>query len=188
MPSAYVPAIAVALAPAPIAASEVVARMRGRMDLAGALGLGTLALSLLFVGGHGSLAAAGLFTAVEAYAVPAMFAGALPTLRDRLLPLLRPAGWLAFAAVLAVGIASGPAIDGATILVALALLVAGVISAAVVALGTGRDVTAAIAGAGLRDPALAIAFALVVGANAGIPLVYGAGVVALAGLGLLRAR
>ena len=52
-PKTYAAAVVVALAPAPLAASELVARMRGRMDLAGALVLGTLALSLLFVGGRG---------------------------------------------------------------------------------------------------------------------------------------
>jgi len=187
-PKAYAAAIAVALAPAPLAAPELVARMRGRMDLAGALVLGTVALSLLFVGGRGPGAAAGLFTAVEAYAVPAMFANALPTVRDRLLPLLRPAGWLAFAAVVAVGIASAPAIDGTTILVALGLLIAGVVSATAVGLGTGRDITAAIAGGGLRDPALAVPLALAIGADAAIPLVYGVGVGVIAVLGLLRSR
>jgi hypothetical protein len=186
-PKAYGAALAVALAPAPLAAPELVARMRGRMDLAGALVLGTVALSLLFVGGRGPSAAAGLFTAVEAYALPAMFANALPTVRDRLLPVLRPAGWLAFAAVVAIGIASAPAIDGTTILVALGLLIAGVVSAAAVALGTGRDITAAIAGAGLRDPALAVVFASIVGADTGVALAYAALVVCLCGIALLRA-
>ena len=188
VPGAYASAVAVALAPAPLAAPELVARMRGRMDLAGALVLGSVALSLLFVGGQGTAAAGALFVAVEAYGVSAMLASALPTVRDRLLPALRLAGWLAFVAVIAIGIVSAPVIDGRTIAVALALLLAGIIAATLVALGTGRDVTAAIGGAGLRDPALAVALALAVGADAAVPLVYGAGVAVIAALGLLRAR
>ena len=188
VPASYMGAIAVALAPAPLAAPELIARMRGRMDLAGALVLGTVALSLLFVGGRGPVAAAALFVAVEAYGVSAMFANALPTVRDRLLPALRVAGWLAFAAVVVIGITSAPPIDGGTVAVALALLLAGASAATAAALGTGRDVTAAIGGAGLRDPALAIAFALAFSADAAVPLVYGAGVAVIAALGLLRAR
>src|SRR5262245_20165268 len=58
-------AITLALVPAPLLGPDVVARMRGRMDLAGALVLGTIVVSLLFIGGQGALAAGALFAAME---------------------------------------------------------------------------------------------------------------------------
>ncbi len=172
-------AIAVALMPAPLVAPELVGRMRGRADLAGALVLGTALVSLLVVGSRGSVAAGALFTATEAYALPAMIGNALPIVRDALLTPLRIVGWLAVPVTLgAAAIAASALLDPPVLLasgiVALALFAVGVTASAVVARVFDRDIVAAIGGAGLRDPALAIAFVTITAGpdSTGVPLVY----------------
>jgi hypothetical protein len=181
-------AIAVAMAPAPLVALDLVGRMRGRADLAGALVLGSVTISLLVIGSRGALAAGALFTATEAYALSAMFGNALPTIRDALLLPLRLVGWFGFVLVLATFTPFVLPIDATTIGVAAALLVAGAGSAAVVARAFARDPIAAIAGAGLRDPALAAALATVIGGpeSSGIPIVYAVFCLGLAALALRR--
>ena len=180
-------AIALAIVPAPFVAPEIVGRMRGRADLAGALVLGTVMISVLVLGSRGALAAGALFAATEAFAVPAMFANALPTVRDRVLVPLRVLGWIGLAVILVSALATllPPLFDrtaGGTeplpiltgLLVAAAMLVAGTVSTAVAARVVGGNITAAIGGAGLRDPALAVVLATIVGGpeSAGVPLVY----------------
>ena len=196
-------AISVAIVPAPLVGPGIVTRMRGRMDLAGALGLGTILVSLLVVGSRGSLAAAALFAAFEAFAIAAMVAGAIPQVRDPLLPALRVIGWLAFAVVLVTALLASiellsallagstvtpPALVAGSIAVAVALLGIGVVTAYAAALVTDRDPLATITGAGLRDPALAVALAAATsGPDAtGVPLVYALFCLVLAGLALLR--
>lgn len=168
-------ALAVAVVPAPLVGPGIVARLRGRMDLAGALGLGTIVVSLLVVGSRGALAAGALFIAFEVYAIAAMIAGAIPPLRDLLLVPLRLGGWAALAIALASGVfETAPTFDLAVVTVALGLLVAGAAAAWAAAALTGREPLAAIAGAGLRDPVLAVALAAVTGGPAatGVPLSY----------------
>jgi hypothetical protein len=195
-------AIALAIVPAPLVAPEIVGRMRGRADLAGALVLGTALASLLVVGSRGTLAGGALFTATEAFAVAAMLANALPTIRDALLPVLRAVGWGAVALVALTALMSAPPfIDPPPIgtdpplalqsaVVALMLLVAGTGSAVIVAHLTARDEIAAIGGAGLRDPTLAIALATITAGpdSTGVPLAYGVGVVLLGGIALALRR
>ena len=181
-------AIALALVPAPLVASEVVTRLRGRMDLAGVLALGTAILSLLLIGGRGAIAAGGLFAATEAYAIAAMIANALPSVRDAFLVPLRAIGWIAVAVVIANAVVAGPVIDGSTLLAAAAVFASGTLSAALVALLLRREITAAVAGAGLRDPVLGIAFATLLAPQAsGVALVYGVFCLVLAAVAL-RAR
>jgi hypothetical protein len=179
-------AIAVALMPAPLVAPELVGRMRGRADLAGALVLGTVLLSLLVVGSRGSVAAGALFTATEAYALPAMIANALPIVRDALLVPLRIVGWLAVPTIFILAaavvpplfesppIGTEPPLALASALVALALFAVGVASSVAVARVFDRDAVAAIGGAGLRDPALAIVFVTITAGpdSTGVPLLY----------------
>jgi hypothetical protein len=181
-------AIAVALVPAPLVAPEIVGRLRGgRMDQAGALVLGTAIASLLVVGSRGALASGALFGATEAFAISSMIANSLPTIRDRLLPVLRVVGWAGAALVVSTAVLGAEplfysvsargtdlALALADALAALGLLVAGVGTSAAVARVTGRDVRASIGGAGLRDPFLAIALATVTAGpdSAGVPLLY----------------
>lgn len=190
-------AIALTLVPAPLAAPDLVGRLRGgRMDQAGALVLGTAIASLLVIGSRGALASGALFGATEAFAISSMIANSLPTIRDRLLPVLRVVGWAGAALVVFTAVVLAPPLFDpppigtdpplvlATAVVALALLVAGVGTSAAVARVTGRDVRAAIGGAGLRDPFLAIALATVTASpdSTGVPLLYGVFCLGLAAL------
>ncbi len=192
-------AIALALVPAPLAAPDLVGRLRGgRMDQAGALVLGTAIASLLVIGSRGALASGALFGATEAFAISSMVANSLPTIRDRLLLILRLAGWvgtllIVFTAVVSAPplfdpppIGTDPPLALATAIVALALLIVGVATSAAVARVTGRDVRAAIGGAGLRDPFLAIALATVTASpdSTGVPLLYGVFCLVLAAVAL----
>ena len=194
-------AIALAIVPAPFVAPEIIGRMRGRADLAGALVLGTVMISVLVLGSRGALAAGALFAATEAFAVPAMFANALPTVRDRVLVPLRVLGWIGLAVILASALAvalpllfdrtaggTEPLPILTSFLVAAAMLVAGTVSTAVAARIVGGNITAAIGGAGLRDPALAVVLATIVGGpeSAGVPLVYAVFCLVLAAAALLR--
>ena len=167
-------ALAVALVPAPLVGPEIVGRLRGRADLAGALVLGTVIASLLVVGSRGALAASALFTATEAYAIAAMLAGALPTVRDAVLVPLRVTGLAAVVLVFASAVLVGPPFSLEMVLVAGLLFVAGGISAGLIARAMDRDLRAAVAGAGLRDPALAVCLATITaGPDAtGVPLLY----------------
>lgn len=179
-------ALAVALVPAPLLAPGLVGRMRGRADLAGALVLGTLLLSLLVVGGRGALAAGALFTATEAFALAALFASALPAVRDAILSPLAWIGWIAAAGLAVAAVVEAPALDATSALVALALLVAGGGSAAVIAALQRRDIRAAVFGSGLRDPFLAVALASVALApgSSAVALAYGVFCLVLAALSL----
>jgi hypothetical protein len=70
-----------------------------------------------------------------------------------------------------------------------ALFIVGVLVATVTAMLTGRDVIASVAGAGLRDPVLAIAFATFATGtqSAAVAMVYGVCCLALT-VFALRAR
>lgn len=167
-------ALAVALVPAPLVGPEIVGRLRGRADLAGALVLGTVIASLLVVGNRGALAAGALFTATEAYAIAAMLAGALPTVRDAVLVPLRVIGLVALGLVFVSAVLVVPPFSVEMVLVAALLFVAGGACAGLVARAMDRDLRAAVAGAGLRDPALAVCLATITaGPDAtGVPLLY----------------
>jgi hypothetical protein len=188
-PSSGDGAFAVALVPAPLFASELVTRLRGRMDLAGVLVLGTMVFSLLFIGSRTSLATGVLFAATESFVIAAMVANALPTVRDAILLPVRVAGWLAAAVLIAFAVIALPIVDAGTIVAALALLIAGVGAAAIAAMLSQRDVIATVAGAGLRDPILAVAFAMFVSGprSSGVALVYGVFCLVLSAVAL-RAR
>jgi len=168
-------------------------------DEAGALVLGTAIASLLVVGSRGALAAGALFTATEAFAISSMVANSLPTIRDRLLPLLRVIGVAGAVLIVVTIVIEGqplfdlpvflgpdPALPVTSAVVALALLVVGAGASAAVARVSGREVRAAIGGAGLRDPFLAIAFAAVTTSphSAGVPLLYAVFCLGLAALAL----
>lgn len=182
-------AIVLAIMPAPLLGPAILTRMGGRMDLAGALVLGTLLLSLLVMASREAIGSTALSTALATFAVAAMVANGVPTLRDRLLAPLSVAGVASAATIAALAVVMAPIVDLNVMIAAAALFVAGVSTSAVVAVLTRRDVVAAIAGAGLRDPLLAVAFEVAVSGNAsssGVALVYAAFCLGLAALGLAR--
>ena len=176
--------IALALAPGALLAPALMTAAGGRRaDMAGALVLGTLILSFaLVVTRPGTTTDA--ITAAQAFVVASLAAGAMPTLRDRVLPPLRWAGHLAGLAVLVLAATSGLRIDASTVLLALAALALTLGVAGLAALVLRRDLYSALAAAGTRDPAVAVALAWSMGGSdaTGVPLVTAAilGIVAAA--------
>ncbi len=165
--------------------------MGGRPDLAGALVVGTIALSLVLVAVRGGLAASGLIGAVEVFAVSAMIGNAIPPLRDALHLPLRILGWVALVVAIVLAVPAVGGIDRDALAVAGALLVTGVVSSGATAALFRRDPLAVVAGAGLRDPVLAVALASTASASAmAVPLAYGAGcaILALARTAQMRGR
>jgi hypothetical protein len=160
------------LAPGALLAPAVVNAAGGRRaDMAGALLLGTVVVSFVLVATRpGEITLA--LTAAQAFAIAAVVAGALPTVRDRLLVPLRWAGHAAGLGVIVLAAASAPHVDAGTVAVALAAVALLLGVAGVVALVLRRDVFSALAATGTRDPIVATALAWSTGgADAtGVPL------------------
>jgi hypothetical protein len=182
--------VALVLAPGALLAPALVSAAGGRRsDMAGALLLGTLILSFVLViarPGASSLA----LTAAQALVVASLVAGAMPTVRDRILVPLRWAGFAAALAVVALAIAGGARVDTSTIVVALVAVAVTLVAAGATALVLRRDVLSAVAAAGTRDPIVAIALAWSTGGAeaTGVPLVSAAILGILAGTLILRRR
>ena len=87
--------------------------------MAGALVLGTVVISFVLVVARPQSSSLAL-TALQAFAVASVAAGAMPTVRDRLLVPLRWAGHLASLAVIGLALANAPRIDIGAVLVAVA--------------------------------------------------------------------
>jgi len=151
--------VALSLAPGALLAPAVVSAAGGRRaDMAGALVLGTVVVSFVLVVARpegNSLA----LTAVQAFAVASLAAGAIPTVRDRLIAPLRWTGHLAALAVIGLAIANAPRIDLGAVLVAVAATALTLGAAGAVALALRRDLLSAVAAVGTRDPVLATALA-----------------------------
>lgn len=175
-------------------------RLRGRADLAGALALGTVILSVLVIGSRGQLAAGALFAGTEAFAISAMVANGLPTIRDLVLMPLRIIGWITVVLLLVTAtipamplLLAGPPVGTEPLvlmsaLVAFALFATGVASSAAVTRVFGGDLRAVLGGAGLRDPALGVALATIASGpdSTGVPLLYAVFCLGLAAFALRR--
>jgi hypothetical protein len=181
--------VAWSIAPGALLGPRVVSAAGGRRaDMAGALGLGTVLLSLVLVAtrpGQMTLA----LTAFQSFLIASLVAGALPTVRDRVLAPLRWAGDAAAVAVVVLAAASLPPIDAVTVAVAIGALAVSVGVAGLVARALGRDLPSALA-AGTRDPILAAALAWsTAGAEAtGVPLVNAVILGIVAGALIIRRR
>ena len=164
--------IALVLAPGALLAPAVVNAAGGRRaDMAGALLLGTVIVSFVLVVTRPGAATFAL-TAAQVFAVASVVAGALPTVRDRILVPLRWAGHAAGASVLLLAATSGPRVDAATAAVALAAAALLLVIAGAAARVLRRDLFSALAATGTRDPIVATALAWsMTGADAtGVPL------------------
>ena len=151
--------VALSLAPGALLAPAVVSAAGGRRaDMAGALVLGTVVISFVLVVARPEGSSLAL-TAVQAFAVASVAAGAIPTVRDRLLVPLRWAGHLAALAVIGLALANAPRIDIGAVLVAVAATALTLGAAGAVALALRRDLLSAVAAVGTRDPVLATALA-----------------------------
>ena len=182
--------VALALAPGVLVAPAVVSAAGGRRaDMAGALLLGTVVVSFVLVvtrPGASQLA----LTAAQAFAIASLLAGAMPTVRDRLLAPLRWAGYLGIAAVIGLSIASAPRIDVGTIVVAFAAVILMLGVAGAVALALRRDIWSAVAAVGTRDPMVAIALAWSTAGSdaAAVPIVTAAILGIVSGALIIRRR
>ena len=164
--------VALMLAPGALLAPSFVNAAGGRRaDMAGALLLGTAVLSFVLVATRPTGIGLAL-AAAQAFAVASLVAGALPTVRDRILVPLRWAGHAAGLAVLLLAAASGPRLEAATLAVALAAVTLVLVVAGATALILRRDVFSALAATGTRDPIVATALGWSTGgADAtGVPL------------------
>jgi hypothetical protein len=164
--------VALVLAPGALLAPAVVNAAGGRRaDMAGALLLGTAVLSFVLVATRPDATTLAL-TAAQAFAVASLVAGALPTVRDRLLVPLRWAGHAAGLAVIVLAAASAPRVDAATVAAALAAVSLLLAVAGAAALVLRRDVFSALAATGTRDPIVATALAWSFGGvdATGVPL------------------
>jgi len=126
--------------------------------MAGALLLGTVVVSFVLVATRPGTTNVAL-TAAQAFVIASLVAGALPAVRDRILTPLRWTGHLAALAVIVLAFASGPRMDGVSLVVAFAALALTLSVAGVAALALRRDVLSALAAVGTRDPIVAIALA-----------------------------
>jgi hypothetical protein len=164
--------IALVLAPGALLAPSVVNATGGRRaDMAGALLLGTVIVSFVLVATRAGTTTLAL-TAAQAFAIASLVAGALPTVRDRLLVPLRWAGHAAGVAVMLLALTSGAPVDAATLAVALAAVALLLTVAGTAALVLRRDVFSALAATGTRDPIVATALAWSTGGAeaTGVPL------------------
>ncbi len=126
--------------------------------MAGALVLGTVILSFALVATRPGTSGVAL-AAMQSFAIASLVAGAVPTLRDRLLGALRWSGHLATAVVVLLAVASRPAVDPSTVILAAGTVAITFGVAAVAAVALRRDVLSALAAAGTRDPVVAVGLA-----------------------------
>ncbi|MEX2046348.1 MAG: hypothetical protein WEE03_04235 [Chloroflexota bacterium] len=167
---------ALALAPGALLAPALLTAAGGRhADMAGALSLGTVILSFVLVvtrPGATTLALA----AAQAFVFASLAAGAVPTIRDRILLPLRRVGHLAALAVLVLVVAARPPIDASTVMLALGALALTLAVAGAVAVALRRDVPSGLAAVGTRDPVVATVLAWSTGGPdaAAVPLVNAA--------------
>ena len=176
------------VAPAPLVGPELLLRAGKRGDLAGALVLGTIVVTVVLLTARAIAPVEATTAGLEAFAVGAFVANGVPPLRDLVLMPLRIVGWVAFALVFVAALIESPAFDATAVVAAVLVLLVGIAAAAAAAAITGRDRIASIGGAGLRDPAIACAVAyLGAGADAvPVTLVYGVFCLGLAAFTLRR--
>jgi hypothetical protein len=182
----------VALSPSPLIGPALARFVGARAETVGALLTGTIVLSFpLLIANIPGLAPnvnVGLFS----FVIGTAFAGAVPTLRDVVLPVVDGARYVALAIILgAAGLAAVSIIDARAVGVAALLLLVGGVAAAIGAILFGGDALAAAIGAGTRDPAVAAGIAIASGlaGAAAVPIAYAALLALSLGVGkLLVAR
>lgn len=187
--------LALAVAPAELAAPGLAATIRARIDTTGAYVAGTLAVSfaltLLVLGSAGPAAVGAARDAAFAFLIGMTLGGLAPMWRDRALPLLRRAGDLALLVLVGTAVVrGGPSLTPGAVALALAVLVTGAAVAVGVARLGGGEPWSALAGSGTRDFAVAAAIAGTASpAAVSLPLAYGAVLfIAAALLVLVRRR
>ena len=180
------------LSPSPLIGPVIARFVNARAETVGALLTGTIVLSFPLMLAAIPGIAAQTNVALFAFVIGTAIAGAVPTMRDAVLPILDGARYVALAVILgAAALAALSFVDPRAIGIAAVVLLAGALSAAVGALLFGGDGLAAAIGAGTRDPAVAAGLAISAGlaGGAAVPLAYAALLVLSLGVGkLLVAR
>jgi hypothetical protein len=172
------PVVAIlALSPSPLIGPVIARFLNARAETVGALLTGTIVLSFPLVLAAIPGIAAQANVALFAFVIGTAVAGAVPTVRDAVLPIVDGARSVALVVILgAATLAALSFIDTRAIGVAAAVLVVGSVAAAVGALLFGGDGLAAAIGAGTRDPAVAAGLVIAAGlaGGAAVPLAYAA--------------
>ena len=178
------------LGPAPLIGGRIAPLVGARQDRVGALGVATLVIAFVLLLGGTPAVAGVLQPVIIAFVAGLVLAGTVPTLRDRLLPLLDGARYVAIGVILVIlAVVAAPTLDGRSVGIAAGVLLVGVIAAAAIAAVMGTDPVSAALGAGIRDPVVAGGLILATGGGdaLAIPLAYaGLLAVALLALGLGR--
>lgn len=186
--------LALAVAPAELAAPGLASAIRARIDTTGAYVAGTLVatfvLTPLFLSDAGPAAVGPARDAAFAFLIGMTLGGLAPMWRDRALPVLRRVGDLALIVLIGTAILrGGPSLSLVAGGLALAVLLVCSSAAVVAARLGGGDPWSALAGSGTRDFAVAAAIAGAVSpAAAALPLAYGAVLVVVAALVVLGRR
>jgi len=172
------PVVAIlALSPSPLVGPVLARLLNARAETVGALLTGTIVLSFPLLLAAIPGIAAQTNVALFAFVIGTAVAGAVPTMRDAVLPIIDGARYVALVVILgAAALAALAFVDPRAIAVGALALVVGAVSAGVGALLFGGDGLAAGLGAGTRDPAVAAGIAISVGlaGGAAVPLAYAA--------------
>jgi hypothetical protein len=174
-----------ALSPSVLVGPDLARFVGGRSETAGALVTGAIVVSfaLLMATGRTQNASAPLF----AFVIGAAIAGAIPTVRDAILPVLDGARYVAAVIILGVAVVTGLAlVDPRAVGLALLVLAVGGVSAAIGAMAFGGDGRAAAIGAGTRDPAVAAALTIASGLVGGAAVAIAYAALLALGLGVAR--
>jgi hypothetical protein len=163
--------VAVAIAPALLAAPSLAGLVGGRMDRAGALLVGTIGMWWILSLVRGSFGPAQ--NAMLAFIVGAGITSAVPMLPEIVRTVVRRIGDAAFIVLAAIAMTGAGAFDATNGLAAILLFVAIVGAVVLAARIGGVDTPSALAGAGSRDPAVATALAVAAGGSTAIPLYSG---------------
>jgi hypothetical protein len=187
------PAVAIlALAPSPLIGPTLARFVAAREETVGALVTGTIVLSFPLLLAAIPGLAPNVNVALFAFVIGTALAGAVPTVRDAILPVFDGARYVALAVILgAAALMSLAFVDLRAVGVAALVLLVGTVSAAIGAALFGGNGLAAAIGGGMRDPVVAAALAIASGlaGAAAVPLAYAALLVLSLGVGkLLVAR
>jgi len=180
--------LAVATAPALLAAPALAGAVGGRMDRAGALLAGSIGAWLVLTLARGTDAAGAAQAAMLPFVVGAGIASAVPMLPELVRTAVQRVGDVAFLVLAAVAASGAGGLDPSNGIAAFALFVAIAGTAAIVARLSGVDLASAFAGAGSRDPAVATALSVALGGATAIPLYSGILLLAASAILALRNR
>jgi hypothetical protein len=179
---------AVATAPALLTAPSLAGAIGGRMDRAGALLVGSIAVWLVLTLSHGAAAAGAAQSAMLPLLIGAGITSVVPMLPEVVRTGVQRLGDVAFVVLGAAAVSGAGGLDPLNGIAALALFVAIAGTVGVVARIGGVGFASAFAGAGSRDPAVATAITVALGGATAIPLYSGILLLALSAVLALRNR